>query len=279
MSYQSFDYGLSIRTNRIFHPKTGRSVIIALDHGVALGSVQGLENLGQRIEQVVAGNPEGVLLNPGGIRRYGHLLAKRGVPSSIVAVDFPLFAHYPGGEKTDGQVPTISAEEATRLGADMVKIVLIFGQQDAKRQFKNLSFVASTVENCHRLGLPVMVEPTTWGLQLEGKNVKNPKLLADMARVAYEIGADVVKSDFPDPPSGMEKIIQTCPVPIVLLGGGKSSSVQEMLQNVFTCIQSGASGVAFGRNVWQYAHPEKMIKAIQMIVHEENLKAALDELK
>lgn len=278
MLNHSLDYGLSIRLSRIFHPDTGRSVIIALDHGIAMGSVRGLENLEQRLTQVFAGNPEGVLLNPGAIRRYGHLFTRRNAPAAIVAADFPLFANYPGGDRTEGQVATISAEEAARLGADMVKICMIFGQEKISRQFKNLSFIASTIEDCHRLGLPVMVEPTTWGLRFDGKNTKDSNLLADMARIAFEIGADVVKSDFPDPPEEMEKIAEACPVPIVLLGGGKNESVEDMLKDVLICTQTGASGIAFGRNVWQHPEPAKMIQAIQAIVHEQNYEAALQIL-
>ncbi len=279
MSSHSFDYGISIHMSRIFNPITGRSFVVALDHGIAMGAINGLENLGERIEQVIAGNPEGLLLNPGAIRSYGHLLAKRNAPGVILAIDFPLFANYPGGDKTDGQVPTISAEEACRLGADMVKICMIFGQEDIDRQFSNLSFIASTIENCHRLGLPVMVEPTTWGLRFGGKVNKDVKLLTDMARIAFEIGADVVKSDYPNPAEGMAKLVEACPAPIVLLGGGKSSNNEEMLRDVLICLQCGAAGVTFGRNVWQHPQPAKMIKAIQKIVHEEDLQAAMEELK
>jgi DhnA family fructose-bisphosphate aldolase class Ia len=279
MNPKSFDYGVAIRTSRLFNEKTGRCVVIAMDHGVALGAVNGLENLGQRLEQVIAGSPEGVLLNAGAMRTFGHLFAKRNAPLVILAVDFPLFASYPGGNKTDGQVPTNSIEEAARLGADMIKICLIFGQQDIDRQLKNMSFVASTIEQCHRLGLPVMVEPTTWGLRFEGQALKDGKLLADIARIAYEMGADIVKSDFPSPAEDIDKIITACPVPIVLLGGGKTDSHEEMLRDLLVCVQNGVSGVAFGRNVWQHSQPDKMVKAIQKIVHEEDFDAALQLLK
>ena len=161
----------------------------------------------------------------------------------------------------------------------MVKICMIFGQQDTDRQFSNFSFVASTIERCHRLGLPVMVEPTTWGLRLDGKPVKDAKLLTDMVRIAYEIGADVVKSDYPIPAESMAKMTEACPVPIVLLGGGKSDSDEEMLKDVLVCIRNGAVGVTFGRNVWQHPEPVKMVRAIQKIVHEEDLDAAMQQLK
>jgi class I fructose-bisphosphate aldolase len=275
MSAPSFDYGISIRMSRIFNEKSGRSVVVALDHGIALGAIAGLENLGERIEQVMSGKPEGVLLNPGAIRRYGHLLTGREAPAAILAVDFPMFHSYPGGETIDGQVPTISAEEAARLGADMVKICMIFGQEKTSRQIMNFEFVAKTIEKCHRVGLPVMVEPTTWGLGLEGKETKDAHLLAGMARMAFEIGADVVKSDFPNDPYEMKKIAEACPVPIVLLGGSKSLDIETMLRDVLVCMQRGAAGVTFGRNVWQHPEPGKMIRAIQSIVHDEDLETAL----
>ena len=172
MLNQAFDYGVTIRTSRLFNKETGRCVAVAVDHGVAMGAVAGLENLGERLEQVLAGKPEGILVNPGALRRFGNLLTGRESPAVILAVDFPLFANFPGGDRTDGQVPTISAEEAARLGADMVKICLIFGQEQSNRQIDNMAFAAATIESCHRLGIPVMIEPTTWGLRFEGKPIK-----------------------------------------------------------------------------------------------------------
>jgi fructose-bisphosphate aldolase, class I len=276
---QSYDYGVSIRTSRIFNEKTGRSVVIALDHGIALGAVSGLERLGDRLQQVVNGQPEGVLLNTGGIRRFGNLLVGRLKPAAILALDFPLFASHPGGEITDGSIPTISASEAVRLGADMAKLVMVFGQSDTRTMMHNFTHIAKTIEECHRVGLPVMVEPTTWGLRFKGEDPKDPKTLADMARIAYEIGADVVKSDFPANPKDMALIAEACPVPIVLLGGGKTDSIDSMLEDVLGCIQQGANGIAFGRNVWQHPDPAKLIRAIQCVVHAEDLKAAREALR
>ena len=278
MQSQSYDHGISIRMSRFFNEKSGKSVVVALDHGIALGAVSGLENLGERLEQVLAAQPEGVLLNTGAIRRYGHLLTGRNAPGTILAMDFPVFYTYPGGEHIDGHVPTISADEVARLGAEMVKVCMIFGHDDPQNQISNFSFLAKTIENCHRIGLPVMVEPTTWGMKLNGKDSKNPKLLTDMARMAFELGADIVKSDFPSDPREMEKIVQACPVPIVLLGGSKSPNIEDTLKDVLICIQSGVAGVTFGRNVWQNPNPHKVIKAFQKIVHEENLRSALEVL-
>ena len=87
-----------------------------------------------------------------------------------------------------------------------------------------------------------------------------------------------MKSDFPDVPEEMERIAESCPAPIVLLGGGKSQCVEEMLHDVLVCIQRGASGITFGRNVWQHPHPQKMIRAIQKIVHEQDFPGAIAEL-
>jgi fructose-bisphosphate aldolase, class I len=273
-----FENGISIRSSRIFNPKTGRCVAVAMDHGVALGAVDGLEDIGARLEQVLAAAPDAVLVGPGTIRRYGSMLLGRDAPAAILAVDFPLFGAYPGGDKIDAEVPSISAEEAARLGADMVKIVMIFGQEQVDRQIRNFSNIARTIEQCHRIGLPVMVEPTTWGLRFGGKNTKDAKLLTDMARIAYEVGADIVKSDFPENACDMERIARACPVPVVLLGGAKSSSMHDMLSNVLTCVQCGAAGVTFGRNVWQHADTGKIVRAIQKVVHEEDLSGAMQEL-
>jgi DhnA family fructose-bisphosphate aldolase class Ia len=123
-----------------------------------------------------------------------------------------------------------------------------------------------------------MVEPTTWGLRFESAEKKDPKILADMARIAFEIGADIVKSDYPDDPRDMALIAEACPVPVVLLGGGKTDSIRDMLESVLVCMQQGASGVAFGRNVWQHADPGRLVRAIQHVVHDLDIKTAFEVL-
>jgi DhnA family fructose-bisphosphate aldolase class Ia len=156
---------------------------------------------------------------------------------------------------------------------------MIFGQDRVDLMRQNFSFVANSIEACHRVGLPVMVEATTWGLGFTGKKIKGAKLLADLARIAFETGADVVKSDFPEDPGDMEKIANACPAPVVILGGGKTKSIEGVLTDVLGCVQSGAAGVAFGRNVWQYPDPAKFVRAIQLVVHEQDLRGALDSLE
>jgi len=173
----------------------------------------------------------------------------------------------------------VSPEEAIRLGADMVKILLIFGREQPSVQARNFNQTAVLVEKCHGLGLPVMLEPTAWGLRFNAKTAKDAGVLRDMARVAAEFGADVVKTDYPESPTDFAQIASTCPVPLLALGGSKKPSEEKLLREILSLMQNGATGVTFGRNVLQSKSPERLVRAIRKVVHHLDLEAALEELR
>jgi class I fructose-bisphosphate aldolase len=142
----------------------------------------------------------------------------------------------------------------------------------------NFAQTALLVEKCHGLGLPVMLEPTAWGLRFDPKTAKDASVLRDMARVAVEFGADVVKTDYPENPGEFSLIASACPVPLLALGGSKKPNEEDLLKEVLVLMQNGATGVTFGRNVLQGGSPERMVRAIKKVVHHLDLKAAFEEL-
>ncbi|HUI70586.1 MAG TPA: hypothetical protein VL354_08670 [Spirochaetia bacterium] len=280
MSSTNWEPGISLRMSRLFDKESGNSVVIAMDHSAVFGALKGLEDAGGALDTIVAGEPDGVLLPGGAARGFQNRLAGRGAPALIIALDFPIFFPYPGSAVTvEEQGVMVSPEEALRLGADMVKILLIFGREQPSVQARNFAQTAQLVEKCHSLGLPVMLEPTAWGLRFDPKTAKEAGVLRDMARVAAEFGADVVKTDYPENPREFSLIASACPVPLLALGGSKKPSEEDLLREVLVLIENGARGVTFGRNVLQGRSPERMVRAIRKAVHHRDLEAGLEELR
>lgn len=112
----------------------------------------------------------------------------------------------------------------------------------------------------------MIVEPTLWGKKIE--NDLDAEMLAHATRIAFELGADVIKAPYTGDEETFEPIVRNSPVPILILGGPKVETTAEILEMVQGAINAGARGVIFGRNIWQYERPSEIIKAIKTIVHE-----------
>ncbi len=265
---QTFSHspGKSIRLSRLFDDTSGRSVIVAIDHGQDHGAIPGLENLGATIEALCEAGPDGLLLRASTLKRYHRLLEGKKAPALIVALDSRWTQTVPGGPTLGEEHELlVSVEEAARLGADAVKILLIFGRNEIGVHAKNMKAVAQVVEASERVGLPVMVEPTLWGLGIPVEEEHDPARIPHIARVAFELGADVLK--LPYAPGIFKEITEALPVPITILGGPKSTSEEDFWAMVEQAVADGVRGVAFGRNVWQSADPRYQVERLRAILH------------
>jgi DhnA family fructose-bisphosphate aldolase class Ia len=153
-----------------------------------------------------------------------------------------------------------------RHGADAVITYLAVGTGDADFETKEIARNAEVARECERIGMPLIIETLA-----RGKNVKNPsdpKWLKLHTRMAAEIGADLVKTDYAGDPESMRGVVENCPIPILVLGGSRFSSDAEALALIRDVAASGAAGVFFGRNVFQ---------ADDMLAFLQNARAALNE--
>lgn len=275
---KSFFPGTSLRLSRLFDTKTHRSVIVAMDHGFG-GAHPGLENPGSTLAHIISGEPDGVIVTPGTARNFQSYFSGRSAPAMVLSIDYVMFHAFPGSpDAVEEQGLVSSVEDALRLGADAIKILMIFGRKDPSMQARNFDTVGHLADKCHQWGLPVIVEPTTWGHRFDDSTKKQISVIRDMARIAFEFGADVVKSDYPLNPADFKAVAESCPVPLLVLGGTKKKDEASFLHDVVVLMKNGASGVTFGRNVWQHAKPERFIHALKHIVYNEDIKAALSEL-
>lgn len=258
--------GKSIRLSRLFDDASGRTVIVAVDHGQDHGVQPGLENMGATLAALREAGPDALLLRPSMLKRYHRLLQGKGAPALIVGLDSRWTQTVPlGPELGEEHELLVSVEEAARLGADAVKILLIFGRNDIGVHAKNVKAVAKVIEASEKAGIPVMVEPTLWGLGIPKEAQNDPERVPHIARIAFELGADILK--LPYAPGVFGEITEALPVPITILGGPKADSESAFWAMVEQAVSEGVRGVAFGRNVWQAADVRKQVERLKAIVH------------
>jgi putative autoinducer-2 (AI-2) aldolase len=231
--------------------------MLAVDHGYFLGPISKLENPRKTIQPLLP-YADAVMLT-------------RGVLRSCVdpSTNTPIVLRVSGGTSIVGKSLadegiTTSIEEAVRLNVAAVSLSIFVGTPFERQTLLNLSKLVSEGEE---YGIPVLAV-TAVGKEL-GK--KDARYLALCCRIAAELGAKFVKTYYCE---NFEKLVEGCPVPLVIAGGKKLENEQEALQLTYDAIQDGAIGVDMGRNIWQSDYPVAMIRAIRSIVHED---ASVDE--
>ena len=155
---------------------------------------------------------------------------------------------------------TTSIEEIIRLNASAVGLSVFIGSEYEKETLKNLS---TLVNQCEPYGIPVMAV-TAVGRELDKREYR---YLALSCRIAAELGAKVVKTYWCE--EHFDKVVEGCPVPVIMAGGPKCETDLEVLEFVADGIQKGAVGINLGRNVWQSAHPAAIAKALRAVVHDQ----------
>ena len=248
------DWGMKNRISRIIK-KDGHTVMLAVDHGYFMGPTTGLENLGKTVVPLLR-YADTLMLTRGALRYY--------IPPEN---DVPIVLRVSGGTSIIGKELlhegiTVSMEDAVRLNVSGVAFSIMVGA-DFERD--TLLDFTKVVDEAERYGIPVLAV-TAVGKEMK----KDSKYLALASRMAAELGARIVKTYYCE---DFEKVVDTCPVPVVI-AGGKKTSEKDALKMAYDAIQAGASGVDMGRNIFQSDNPAAMIKAVRAIVHK---KATPDE--
>jgi len=257
--------GSLLRLGRLFNAASGRSFMVAFDRSLPGGPVRFAENSATALAQIIATGADGVLVSPGLIKQHGHLFAHRGAPGIVLRIDLPQFADFAVGEGEFSHLIS-TPEEAARLGADAVVMFLLDGLKDGRVAADQAAALAEMARRCTAVGLPLIVEAVLWGAE-RIKDSKNTERLARICRVAAELGADAVKTEYPGSLEGMRTIVEGCPVPVLVLGGSKLDDPREVQGLVRDSLAAGARGVIFGRNVWQRADMAPMAHTIREAVH------------
>jgi len=228
-----------------------------MDHGLTLGPIKGIErNLGEIVNKVALGGANAVLGHVG-IPLYGH----RGY-----GPDIGLILHLSGSTslspESNYKVLVNNVLEAVKLGADGVSLHINIG---TKNDPEMLEILGNISRECREFGMPLLAM-----MYPRGENIDNEydvQVVKIAARVAAELGADLVKTNWTGDPDSFKEVVTGCMAPVIIAGGIKAS-VRELLEVTKQSIEVGGAGVAYGRNVFQAEDPTKVVKALYLVVHK-----------
>lgn len=242
------DWGMRNRLGRILNPKTGRTVMLAIDHGYFLGPTSGLEAPGKTVEPLLP-YADSLMLTRGVLRQC--------IPPTS---DAPIVLRVSGGtsilRELSGEGLTVAIEDAIRLNAAAITLSVFVGSEGERTTLLNLS---KLVDYGHQYGIPVLAV-TAVGKEM----TRDARYLGLACRICAELGAHFVKTYYCD---GFEEIVRNTPVPIVIAGGKKIPEL-DAIQLAHDAVSAGASGVDMGRNIFQSDCPVGMIRAVRGVVHE-----------
>lgn len=246
----------------------GKAVIVAMDHGGYMGPMEGIKKPCETIAKLKKGGADALLVTPGLVKECSDELANSDL-GVILRIDGAGTVNSPEDAEP---YQVVDLDVALSLGVDGV---VAMGYLQSPVEGKSLGLLSKIANDCEKYGMPLLAEmfPT-------GDNPTDPEIVGLGARVGSEIGADFIKTQYTGDPGSFEEIVESTPVPIVILGGPKQDSTMDALKNVEGAIEAGGMGVAFGRNIWQSKNPTKMVEAIVKIVHQgATAEEVIDELK
>jgi predicted phospho-2-dehydro-3-deoxyheptonate aldolase len=249
--------GKTIRMGRIMDRQTGRTVMVPMDHGITIGPVTGLTNIGRSMASAAEGGANAVIMHKGIVKECYCRSPK----------DLGLIVHLSASTNLsidpDHKIIITKPLEAMKLGADAVSVHVNVGSEKEGDMLKDLGDVAC---ECEELGLSLLAM-----MYPRGKNIHNqydPELIAHACRIGAEMGVDIIKTNYTGDQDTFREVVKGCPVPIIIAGGMKTNSDKELLDKIKGACDSGAAGVAVGRNVFMHDTPPVMVRRICGVVHE-----------
>lgn len=262
-------FGKNIRMERIIDRESGNAVIVPLDHGISIGPIPGLTDMKDTVGGVVDGGATAVLMHKGivpqGHRTSGH----------DVGLILHLSASTDLGRNSNSKVLVATVEEALKLGADAVSVHINVGAETEPQMIQDLGMVS---RQCMEWGMPLIAMAYPRGPDI--RDPFDPDAVAHAARVATELGADIVKCSYTGDIDSFRKVVKGTMVPVVVAGGPKMESETDILNMVHDSLIAGGRGVSIGRNVFQHRDVRGMMSAISDIVlHGSSVEEAVKNIK
>lgn len=239
--------GKTRRMGRLLKGAERRCLLVPLDHGPWLGPTRGIHAPLEIATKVLAGGANALLVTPGFTKAITPAL---GPAVGIVLRVSILPGLAPGAMQ---ETPIASVETALRLDADAAAVSIFFGRGD---EGQTLRFLGELTEACNRYGVPVVAE-----MMPPADKSFDADAIGHAARIGFELGADIIKTNYCGNVAMFRDIVASSPVPIIVAGGPSNGGGNEsVLQTLRDVLEAGAAGVAFGRRVWQAADPETLVR-------------------
>ncbi len=242
------------RMSRIFGDD-GKAFVVACDHGMINGPMEGITDMGSTLRAVVEGGADGIMATYGTAMRYPEILSKCAL---VLRIDGAASLQCPVEGAGDA---FYSIDDALRLGAEALCVTTFTW---TKWEEQMLKVLAATIRKGHEWGIPTMAEMMPGGFG-GGPEFRTTGATAHAARVAAELGADWVKVPYCE---NFERVVESCYVPVVVLGGPNDPDKLKTLSMVKKGMDAGASGATIGRNIWQSENTAGMTAAVRAIVHD-----------
>jgi putative autoinducer-2 (AI-2) aldolase len=245
----SLDWGMKNRLARIFNPASGKTVMLAVDHGYFQGPTTGLERMDISITPLVP-YADALMITRGALRTC--------IPPEMSK---PVVLRSSGGQsilkELSNELVAVDVEDAVRLNAQAMAVQVYIGGQHEHESIGNL---VKVVDAGNKIGIPTLAV-TGVGKEL----VRDAKYLGLATRICAEMGAHVVKTYYCE--KEFARVAAACPVPVVIAGGKKLPEL-DALKMAYAAIDQGAAGVDMGRNIFQCKAPIAMIQAVRTVVHD-----------
>ena len=245
--------GKDRRLRRIFQ-EDKRTVIVPMDHGVTNGPIRGICNIQRIVNQLLPGRVDAIVMHKGIANRVD-------VGNAGLIVQLSAISKLAPNLNNKVQVCTVS--EAVRIGADAVSVHVNVGAENEDKMLTTLGRVA---EKCETYGMPLLAMMYPRGPKIPNEHAVDA--VAHAARLGAELGADIIKTPYTGSVETFKTVVESCLVPVVIAGGPKCKTAQDLLQIAYDSVQGGSAGFSIGRNVFQYGNPTLMVKALAAIVHD-----------
>lgn len=243
----------------------GKGVWIPIDHGVSDYPVEGLEDLDKLIESI--SHADAIVAQKGVVSRYSDTNAKMISHLSVST------RH--AGPRSSDKVLVGSVEESLSRGAEGVSVQVNMGSPDEPDMIERLGIIT---QDAHFLDCPVLGMIYPRGENLEVMDGDNTQGAAHAARLAFELGCDVVKTKWTGSIESFRKVTNAVPIPVLIAGGPAGSTTEETLTIVHQAMQAGGGGVCMGRQVFMHSSPGKMVTALRSIIHDgSDVKQAMQD--
>ena len=264
--------GKEMRLRRIF--KKGKTIIVPVDHSMYTEPPPPLKDLTGIVKMSAQSKADAILISPGMLRYVADVVGDLGLILRIGETCTRMSRHIERTRIASG------VEHAASVGADAVAINVFVGVDNEDEHLEKLG---KTAVECHKYGILLIAEmiPASMLEYHFGKTKKRPKNIDKdfvlVSRLAAELGADVVKTQYTGNFEAYKEVVDSTPLPIVIAGGPKANTDREFLQMVDDCMKVGAKGMCIGRNVWGRKDPKNILAALNAIVHENKSVSAAEK--
>jgi DhnA family fructose-bisphosphate aldolase class Ia len=271
------------RLNRLFHPQSKRTLVVAVDHALFNNAafLSGIENMEKVVQTLVDANPDAILLSPG---EAVHLqkVAGRAKPALMLRADTANFYNdvLPSSRLFCEAYERV-VEMAVRLDAACILLNLLQVEDHPDMLNQCVRNILKAKNECDRYGMPMGIEPLSFKKTKNGmEGDLDPAKVVTLARMAAELGADLIKTDSTEPEEEFHRVIEAASgVPVTVRGGGRASD-KEVLEHTEKLVGQNVAGIIYGRNVIQHNDPKGMTRALQAVLHEgQTAKAAISHIR